>query len=452
MASASADQQIVSIQYWAVSGHCVNSVCVPFTSVELEMRSNDSQKIIVVGIPKTMDDAQLSELFGDFGAVAEAKVVLDAASGESRGFGFVTFTAGSAMRAAIKAMNKKVVQGRTLNVRQLVPKDQFQAQKKEEPDAAQRPCWLLRKGKCTKGANCPFSHDVAAGESFGSCFEFVQTGSCKRGDKCKFVHPKKDDEETEDEGNEKTEKKEKKVQESDTKPEKRVCYSFQNGRCHRGKKCLYAHELLANASADSAPKGKKKADKVDKQPFEVVTEHSEAGKKRRRPEQDDDQTESEEEVTHAKEKKAKKAPAAAGLAAHVNNFMNNQKPVVKQQIPKKPQQKQHNGGLKKFEWKAKTLTGQKQEREKDQEQEREGEKQPHPIKKMKTEKIDMGAAFDGVSDDEASRSRGGKKGKVDKEKMRANREKLKMERRAKRSAKKTALSKLLAKGEVELGA
>ncbi|EGZ29060.1 hypothetical protein PHYSODRAFT_477020, partial [Phytophthora sojae] len=89
-------------------------------------RSNDSQKIIVVGIPKTLDDAQLSDLFSDFGAVAEAKVVLDAASNASRGFGFVTFTAGSAMRAAIKAMDKKVVQGRTLNVRQLVPKDKFQ--------------------------------------------------------------------------------------------------------------------------------------------------------------------------------------------------------------------------------------------------------------------------------------------------------------------------------------
>eukprot|EP00644_Phytophthora_capsici_P003534 jgi/Phyca11/116911/e_gw1.31.48.1 len=82
------------------------------------MRSNDSQKIIVVGIPKTLDDAQLSELFSEFGAVAEAKVVLDAASNTSRGFGFVTFTAGSAMRAAIKGMNRKVLQGRTLNVRQ----------------------------------------------------------------------------------------------------------------------------------------------------------------------------------------------------------------------------------------------------------------------------------------------------------------------------------------------
>ncbi|KAF1779349.1 Nucleotide-binding alpha-beta plait domain [Phytophthora cactorum] len=351
------------------------------------MRSNDSQKIIVVGIPKTLDDAQLSELFSEFGAVAEAKVVLDAASNTSRGFGFVTYTAGSAMRAAIKGMNKKVVQGRTLN-------DEFQAQKKEAPDASQRPCWLLRKGKCSKGANCPFSHDIKDGE-FGNCFEFVQTGECKRGDSCKFSHPQKTEEDEEEE---------KKIDKASETVEKRVCYSFQNGRCHRGKKCLYAHELLVN--------GEQKKEKKEKK--------SEAGKKRRRPED----TDSEEEVED---------PAASGLAAHVNNFITSQKTVPQQQKPKpQPKQVTQQTGQHKFEWKAK---GQ--------------EEVQRPAKKMK--KVDMGAAFDGVSDDESGPVRGGKKKKVDKETIRANREKLKQERRAKRSAKKTALSKLLTKGEVELG-
>jgi RNA recognition motif-containing protein len=386
------------------------------------MRSSDSQKVIVVGIPKTLDDAQLSDLFGDFGAVAEAKVVLDATSKESRGFGFVTFTAASAMRAAIKGMNRKVVQGRTLNVRQLVPKDQFQAQKQEEPDASQRPCWLLRKGKCLKGAACPFSHDIKDGE-FGNCFEFVQTGSCKRGDKCKFSHPQKEDEETETE-DEAAEPK---------KPEKRVCYSFQNGRCHRGKKCLFVHEMLANEEKPGAKKEKK-------QPFEVV--ESEAGKKRRRP----DESEEGEQVKETQ----KKAPAAAGLAAHVNSFMSRKQTQEPKQKLAKP-----NVAPRKFEWKAKVQT---KEPDHEREQEQQVEKkeqvqvQQRPMKKMKTERVDMGAAFDGVSDDEAGPKRGGRKQKVDKETMRANREKLKLERRAKRSAKKTALSKLMTKGEVALDA
>ncbi|KAE8913924.1 hypothetical protein PF005_g29180 [Phytophthora fragariae] len=420
------------------------------------MRSNDSQKIIVVGVPKTLDDAQLSDLFSDFGAVAEAKVVLDAATNASRGFGFVTFTAGSAMRAAIKGMDKKVVQGRTLHVRQLVPKDQFQEQKKETPDASQRPCWLLRKGKCSKGANCPFSHDIKDGD-FGKCFEFVQTGECKRGDKCKFSHPQEEkDAEGEEEEEEKQEVQEKK---ENSKPaEKRVCYSFQNGRCHRGKKCLYLHKLLEKESAPV--KDKKKHEKTEKkekvkESFEVVNKQTEAGKKRRRP--DDEENDSDDEVAvdvKTEKVKAEKPLAAAGLAAHMNNFMASQKPVSKKlQQPKQQKPTQHSAGPKKFEWKAKAPTGNwKHEREQNQEQRQDEEVHPRPVKKVKKEKVDMGAAFDGVSDDEATPSRGGKKRKVDKETLRANREKLKKERRAKRSAKKTALSKLLTKGEVELEA
>ncbi|GMF36509.1 unnamed protein product [Phytophthora lilii] len=407
------------------------------------MRSNDSQKVIVVGVPKTLDDAQLGELFGDFGAVAEAKVVLDAA-GASRGFGFVTFTAASAMRAAIKAMNRRELQGRTLNVRQLVPKDQFQAQQQKAPDAAQRPCWLLRKGKCTKGAGCPFSHEIKDGD-FGNCFEFVQTGECKRGDKCKFSHPRREQEE---------EQQQKQQEPQQKQPEKRVCYSFQNGRCHRGKKCLYAHELLAAEQA------------ANKQ----VAGDTEVGKKRRRTSDD--------------ERVNEKLPAAAGLAAHVNHFMatqTQQKEDKQQKIEdnkqKKPIQKQQKQKPVKFEWKAKTQTGsqhqeqelkqqpkqqpklkQESKQEQKQEQKREQKQEQYdqqveiqrPVKKIKTEKIDMGAAFDGVSDDEAPPRRRGKKRKVDKETMRANREKLKQERRAKRNAKKTALSKLMTKGEVEL--
>ncbi|KAL4163381.1 hypothetical protein KRP22_014960 [Phytophthora ramorum] len=425
-------------------------------------RSNDSQKIIVVGIPKTLDDAQLSELFSEFGAVAEAKVVLDAASNVSRGFGFVTFTSASAMRNAIKSTNRKVVQGRTLNVRQLVPKDEFQSQKKETEDVSQRPCWLLRKGKCSKGANCPFSHDIKDGE-FGNCFEFVQTGECKHGDKCKFSHPQ--NVESVEDGDE-----EEKTVEKYKTPEKRVCYSFQNGRCHRGKKCLYAHELLVKGGEVATAKVKKGKEekKAVKEPFEVIAK-TELGKKRRR---SDEETESEEDdvenAKHVKTHKERqdKASAATGLAAHVNNFMSARNPT------------RSNTGPKKFEWKAKVASSgedqsvkqeekhaAKQVAKKEVKQEvrrtykqevkhegQEMEELQRPVKKMKIEKVDMGAAFDGVSEDESGPKRGGKKPKVDKETMRANREKLKQDRRAKRGAKKSALSKLLTKGEVELDA
>lgn len=449
------------------------------------MRSNDSQKIIAVGIPKSMDDAGLSELFSGFGTVAEAKVVLDANSGASRGFGFVTFTASSAMRAAIKGMNKKKVEDRVLNVRQLVPKDKFQQQKQsdESADPSKRPCWLLRKGKCTKGDSCPFSHETQDGE-FGSCFEFAQTGACKRGDACKFYHPPASgDAEGGDDSSSKPkaaadDKKKGKAGDkgkSDDKPKKRVCYAFQSGRCHRGKGCMFVHEKLPADAAPEAKQDKKKAAPTKKAgDFEIVANSAgDAARKRTRdemegaPVEDDSETESEDgsddvvmkQETRQQPQKAvkpqpkpvrntgkaaatantnkpseakEKAAPLAGLAAHVATFM-------KQQLAAKPTASAPATADKK------TAKPTEQPRRRDA---------PTPsAKRQKTERVDMGAAFDGLSDDDEPRAAGGnKRGRkpVDKEAMKAAREKAKEDRRAKRSAKKQALSRLKTKGKVDL--
>ncbi|CAH0516020.1 unnamed protein product [Peronospora belbahrii] len=367
------------------------------------MRSNDSQKLLVVGIPKTFDDTELSELFSTFGTIVEAKVVLDTTSNTSRGFGFVTFTAPSAMRTAIKCMNQKVIEGRTLNVRQLVPKDTFQAQKKETPDVSKRPCWLLRKGKCTKGTNCPFSHEIRTGDC-GNCFEFVQTGECKHGENCKFVHPETSDIMARNQEQVET----RQVQdERNGRDKKRVCYGFQNGRCHRGIKCIYAHELLASDDVGNGAEEKKER-----------ARQTESGNKRRRMEETDDYDVMQRNVE-------KKTLRVVG-------------------------KKTEGPVLKRFEWKAKAqIEGWEKKVERDQGRELEAGQPQYQSRQIKTEKVDMGAAFDGVSDDE-TRSRHGGKNKVDKATMRANREKLLQDRRAKRDAKKTALSRLRVKGEIEL--
>lgn len=297
------------------------------------MRANDSQKIIVVGIAKSLDDAALSELFGSFGTVADAKVVLDANTQQSRGFGFVTFTAGAAMREAIQAMDKKVVDGRTLNVRHLVPKDKFQAEKAQnEPapaDAASRPCWLLRKGKCTKGDRCPFSHETKNGE-FGSCFEFMQTGECRRGDKCIFSHnissEKKDDSgeagaESAQEAEAAPPADEKKLKRAAAPltgasgEQKRVCFAYQKGKCHRGKKCLYLHEKVPEMVNDqpvvvAKSPGAAGGSTVKRGEFEVVKLES-VGKKRSRADDshDDDSGGGEEEDDDDDDVYVKKEPA-----------------------------------------------------------------------------------------------------------------------------------------------
>uniref|UniRef100_M4BM29 Uncharacterized protein n=1 Tax=Hyaloperonospora arabidopsidis (strain Emoy2) TaxID=559515 RepID=M4BM29_HYAAE len=398
-------------------------------------QNNDSQKLIVAGIPKSLDNAQLAELFSTFGIVLDASVVQDVATNTSRGFGFVTFSGASALRAAIKGMHRKVVEGRTLNVRQLVPKEEFQPM---TPNVSKRPCWLLRKGKCTMGANCLFSHDVQDGDC-GSCFEFVQTGACKRGDKCKFSHV----EGPEKEGLEQCKENEgTSAAGASVGTTTRVCYSYQNGRCHRGKKCLFVHEKLVKEDVGKA--GTKRKERMERRQQESDDEVSMVKKEEEKKQQieDGNRIQLKEKVVAATGKKEEPGIAVQGNQSRLMRGSNARE--------RKQERVKEVARPKAFEWKAKVARARtKEDATPGQDEEMQAVAPERRVKKVKREKIDMGAAFDGVSDDENDRR---KKANVDKETMRANRDKLKQGRRSKRKAKKNALSMLQTTGEVVLRA
>jgi cold-inducible RNA-binding protein len=61
--------------------------------------------IYVGNLPYTMTDADLEQAFAAFGAVGQAKVILDRDSGRSRGFGFVEMPNDDEGQAAIQALN-----------------------------------------------------------------------------------------------------------------------------------------------------------------------------------------------------------------------------------------------------------------------------------------------------------------------------------------------------------
>jgi cold-inducible RNA-binding protein len=79
-------------------------------------------EIYVSNLPYTCGDEDLLNLFKDFGRVTRAKVALDRDSGQSRGFGFVSMHESVEAQAAIEALNGQQLQGRTLAVRESVPK------------------------------------------------------------------------------------------------------------------------------------------------------------------------------------------------------------------------------------------------------------------------------------------------------------------------------------------
>lgn len=63
-------------------------------------------------------EGDLKELFGGFGAVESASIIMDKATGKSRGFGFVVMTDAAASQKAIDDLNGKEYAGRKLTVNQ----------------------------------------------------------------------------------------------------------------------------------------------------------------------------------------------------------------------------------------------------------------------------------------------------------------------------------------------
>ena len=61
-------------------------------------------------------DAELNDLFAEYGEVVSAKVIMDRETGRSRGFGFVEMSSTEAGNTAIKELDNKQVEGRNMSV------------------------------------------------------------------------------------------------------------------------------------------------------------------------------------------------------------------------------------------------------------------------------------------------------------------------------------------------
>lgn len=77
-----------------------------------------AKRIYVGSLPYSTTDSQLSDLFSAFGTVADAQVIMDRFTGQSKGFGFVEMENDDQADAAIAALNGSTLGGRTLVVNQ----------------------------------------------------------------------------------------------------------------------------------------------------------------------------------------------------------------------------------------------------------------------------------------------------------------------------------------------
>ncbi len=75
-------------------------------------------KLFVGGLPFALSDDDLRQVFEAHGQVASANIVLDRATGRSRGFGFVEMPNAEEAEKAVREVNGTEIEGRSIKVEQ----------------------------------------------------------------------------------------------------------------------------------------------------------------------------------------------------------------------------------------------------------------------------------------------------------------------------------------------
>jgi cold-inducible RNA-binding protein len=82
------------------------------------------KRLYVGNLSYSVTSESLEELFGQFGTVQSAQVVMDRDTGRSKGFGFVEMADDNAAQEAIRGLNEKEHEGRNLTVNEARPREE----------------------------------------------------------------------------------------------------------------------------------------------------------------------------------------------------------------------------------------------------------------------------------------------------------------------------------------
>jgi cold-inducible RNA-binding protein len=80
-------------------------------------------KLFVGSLSYGVNDDQLKDFFSSVGTVVSASVITDRNSGQSKGFGFVEMSSDAEAAEAIKQLNNKELDGRSIAVNEAKPRE-----------------------------------------------------------------------------------------------------------------------------------------------------------------------------------------------------------------------------------------------------------------------------------------------------------------------------------------
>ena len=80
-----------------------------------------AKKIYVGNLQFAATDDDLQKLFSTFGEIESVKIITDAATGRSKGFGFIAMSSEAAAQKAISALHSTAFMDRTITVSEARP-------------------------------------------------------------------------------------------------------------------------------------------------------------------------------------------------------------------------------------------------------------------------------------------------------------------------------------------
>lgn len=78
--------------------------------------------IFIAGLSYSINDNDLRDLFSEYGEISSAKVIMDRATGRSKGYGFVELADNTSGQKAIDELNGAEYDGRTISVSEARPR------------------------------------------------------------------------------------------------------------------------------------------------------------------------------------------------------------------------------------------------------------------------------------------------------------------------------------------
>jgi cold-inducible RNA-binding protein len=103
-------------------------------SSNLKNKSSMNSKLFVGNLSYDVTENDLQDLFAQHGAVTDVNLMLDRASGRSRGFAFVTMDSKESADAAVQALNGKNWEGRNISVSEARPREE----RSDRPERSER--------------------------------------------------------------------------------------------------------------------------------------------------------------------------------------------------------------------------------------------------------------------------------------------------------------------------